>query len=57
LLDQLADGGRLVIPVGGMGNQVLETWDRRGETFDQEAILPVAFVPLRGKYGWEGENY
>jgi protein-L-isoaspartate(D-aspartate) O-methyltransferase len=57
LLDQLDDGGRLVIPVGGSGNQVLEVWERHGLLFDHEAILPVAFVPLRGKYGWEGEVY
>ncbi len=55
LLDQLADGGRLVIPVGGSGNQVLEVWERRGSGFDHEAILPVAFVLLRGRHGWESE--
>ena len=53
LLEQLADGGRLVIPVGGHGSQVLERWRRFGDTFDQEQILPVAFVPLRGAHGWK----
>ncbi len=57
LLDQLVDGGRLVIPVGGSGNQVLETWQKQGPDFDREAILPVAFVPLRGKHGWDSEIY
>jgi protein-L-isoaspartate(D-aspartate) O-methyltransferase len=57
LLDQLVDGGRLVIPVGGAGNQVLESWERHGSYFDHDAILPVAFVPLRGRYGWENEVY
>jgi len=55
LLDQLLDGGRLVIPVGGAGNQMLESWERHGSNFDHEAILPVAFVPLRGRYGWDKE--
>jgi protein-L-isoaspartate(D-aspartate) O-methyltransferase len=55
LLNQLADGGCLVIPVGGSGNQTLETWKRHGNNFSSEVILPVAFVPLRGKYGWERE--
>ena len=55
LLDQLVDGGRLVIPVGGAGSQMLESWERHGSEFDHEAILPVAFVPLRGRYGWENE--
>jgi protein-L-isoaspartate(D-aspartate) O-methyltransferase len=53
LLDQLADGGRLVIPVGGHGSQILERWRRQGTNFDQEQILPVAFVPLRGAHGWK----
>ena len=53
LLEQLADCGRLVIPVGGHGSQVLERWRRFGDTFDQEQILPVAFVPLRGVHGWK----
>lgn len=53
LLDQLADGGRLVIPVGGHGSQMLERWRRQGASFDQEQVLPVAFVPLRGAHGWK----
>lgn len=53
LLDQLVDGGRLVIPVGGHGSQILERWRRQGTSFDQEQILPVAFVPLRGAHGWK----
>ena len=57
LLDQLSKDGRLVIPVGGSGSQVLEVWERKGAGFDHEAILPVAFVLLRGKYGWESEHY
>lgn len=53
LLDQLTDGGRLVIPVGRRGGQYLERWTRRGSDFDKEKIIPVAFVPLIGKQGWE----
>jgi protein-L-isoaspartate(D-aspartate) O-methyltransferase len=53
LLDQLADGGRLVIPVGSRGNQHLEVWERNGEEFDCEKNLAVAFVPLRGFHGWK----
>jgi protein-L-isoaspartate(D-aspartate) O-methyltransferase len=53
LLDQLADGGRLVIPVGSRGNQHLEVWERNGEQFDCEKNLAVAFVPLRGAHGWK----
>lgn len=53
LLDQLADGACLVIPVGGHGNQSLECWRRMGERCDCENILSVAFVPLIGDKGWK----
>jgi protein-L-isoaspartate(D-aspartate) O-methyltransferase len=52
LLDQLKDGGRLVIPVGRRGYQKLELWTRQEDRFDCNELLEVAFVPLRGKYGW-----
>lgn len=53
LLEQLIDGGRMVIPVGGRGEQRLEVWERTGAGFGSEIILPVAFVPLIGEQGWE----
>jgi protein-L-isoaspartate(D-aspartate) O-methyltransferase len=53
LLEQLVEGGRLVIPVGGRGTQYLERWMRRGAQYDHEQIAPVAFVPLLGQHGWE----
>jgi protein-L-isoaspartate(D-aspartate) O-methyltransferase len=52
---QLTNGGRLVIPVGARFSQTLERWRREGEDFKREQIAPVAFVPLIGKHGWEGE--
>jgi len=54
LLDQLAEGGRLVIPVGSRGGQYLEKWRREGENFGHETLIPVAFVPLIGDEGWKG---
>lgn len=53
LLEQLAEGGRLVLPVGARGFQQLELWRRDGDTFSSENILPVTFVLLRGKHGWK----
>ncbi len=51
LLDQLADHGCMILPVGESGYQVLELWEREGNSFPHETLLPVAFVPLRGKEG------
>jgi protein-L-isoaspartate(D-aspartate) O-methyltransferase len=53
LLDQLAPGGRLVVPVGKQGYQKLELWTQKDNGFEEKGILPVAFVPLRGEYGWK----
>ena len=52
LTDQLADGGRLVAPVGSRWSQVLAKVKRQGETLVREHLTAVAFVPLVGKYGW-----
>lgn len=51
LLDQLASHGRMILPVGKSGGQELEFWTRDGESFSHESLLPVAFVPLRGREG------
>ncbi len=56
LLEQLAEGGRLVAPVGSRGLQYLERWIREGQTFHRERFEPVAFVPLIGSYGWDLED-
>lgn len=45
LLQQLAEGGRLVIPVGGK-QQSLRVIDRRGTTFEESILDDVTFVPL-----------
>ena len=52
LQTQLAEGGRLVIPVGRRGGQILQVWQRRGGKLRREDISAVAFVPLIGKHGW-----
>lgn len=53
LFEQLAQGGRLVIPVGGRFSQRLEVWDHEGEEFQKTLSTPVMFVPLIGKEGWK----
>ena len=54
LMDQLADGGRLLTPVGGRDEQRLVLIVRRGDRFDRRSLDPVRFVPLVGEHGWAG---
>lgn len=47
LLEQLSDGGYLVLPVGEeQQNQILKRIQRKGDRFIQETVEPVRFVPL-----------
>ena len=46
LLRKLAPGGRLVIQVGGSGNQSLRVVDSNGMTFEERVLDEVSFVPL-----------
>lgn len=52
LMDQLADGGLAVLPVGPYNEQTLIAVRREGERLHQEQITPVRFVPLIGQEGW-----
>jgi len=54
LVDQLADGGRLVIPVGGRFSQVLTVVSRKGRQLVSDEVCGCVFVPLIGKEGWGG---
>lgn len=56
LENQLAEGGRLVLPVGGRLGQVLELWRCEGDRMVSERVTPVAFVPLIGKHAWPDEG-
>jgi protein-L-isoaspartate(D-aspartate) O-methyltransferase len=53
LQDQLAEGGRLLAPVGPRWTQDLVRIRRRGNKFHTESLIAVAFVPLIGKHGWQ----
>ncbi len=46
LLEQLAEGGRLVLPVGPSGDQTLMVVTRRGEELSEQRLERVSFVPL-----------
>jgi protein-L-isoaspartate(D-aspartate) O-methyltransferase len=56
LKEQLADGGRLVLPVGEQAGQILECWERQGDDFRRDRVAPVAFVPLVGEHGWDSDE-
>jgi protein-L-isoaspartate(D-aspartate) O-methyltransferase len=52
LAEQLAEGGRLLIPIGDREEQVLTLFTRRGDELERRDIGAARFVPLIGKYGW-----
>jgi len=52
LVEQLAEGGRILIPLGARDEQVLTVCTRRGTTLERRDIGAVRFVPLLGAYGW-----
>lgn len=52
LIDQLAEGGRLVVPVGDRdGQQLIKVVKRRGAV-QSSVLTECAFVPLIGAHGW-----
>jgi protein-L-isoaspartate(D-aspartate) O-methyltransferase len=48
LMEQLSDGGRLILPVGD-AVQELVVVTRRGDRFEKKRVLPVRFVPMTGE--------
>ena len=48
LVAQLRDGGRMIIPVGPVGDQELVLLRKRGEQLEQRSVLSVRFVPMTG---------
>lgn len=53
LLEQLAPGGRLIIPVGDEQAQVLVRVTRHDSQFKEEQLGDCRFVKLWGKFGWQ----
>ncbi len=47
LLDQLGEGGRMILPIGGSDQRLLGI-TRHGDRFEREPLLQVRFVPLKG---------
>jgi len=53
LFEQLAEGGRMVMPVGDAAGQVLEVIEKRGGQMHTTEHAGCVFVKLVGKYAWE----
>lgn len=54
LLDQLAVGGQLLVPIGGRDEQVLIRMRRTATGFERTQLDAMRFVPLIGAHGFEG---
>ena len=52
LISQLADGGRLVIPVARQGADMLTVYARHGAELSEREVAPCRFVPLLGEEGF-----
>lgn len=52
LLDQLAEGGILVIPVGGREKQMMVRIRKKNSVISKEEFDYFSFVPLLGQQGW-----
>lgn len=53
LAEQLAEGGRLLIPIGSREEQTLALVTKQGESLERRDIGAVRFVPLIGAHGWQ----
>ena len=52
LLQQLAEGGRLIIPVGDTDRQEVLIVTKDGDSYSEQRSVPCRFVPLLGQEGW-----
>src|SRR5713226_3258667 len=53
LLAQLAEGGRMIVPVGDAEHQELQLIEKRGDAFPTKMLEGCRFVPLVGYHGWQ----
>jgi len=52
LVEQLAEGGRLIIPVGDRYSQMLTRVGKKAGEIIKTELFPCVFVPLIGEHGW-----
>jgi protein-L-isoaspartate(D-aspartate) O-methyltransferase len=53
LLAQLAEGGRMIVPVGDADHQELQLIEKHGDAFPAKMLEGCRFVPLVGYHGWQ----
>jgi len=53
LLVQLAEGGRMILPLGGVEHQELQLIEKHGDAFPTKMLEGCRFVPLVGYHGWQ----
>jgi len=51
-IEQLADGGRIIAPIGGQHVQTLEVVEKRADSVTRTPLIDVRFVRLIGDHGW-----
>ena len=58
LMEQLQDGGRMVVPVGSdpASQDLIRVVRRNANTYDRECLTSVRFVPLIGIHGWKPDS-
>jgi protein-L-isoaspartate(D-aspartate) O-methyltransferase len=54
LVAQIAEGGRMLVPVGSRDVQRLVMYRRVNGEIESKEVAPVRFVPLVGHHGWDG---
>lgn len=54
LVEQLAPGGRMVVPIGNREEQILMLVERTGDRVTRSPLSDVRFVPLLGEFGFRG---
>jgi protein-L-isoaspartate(D-aspartate) O-methyltransferase len=52
-LDQLAEGGRLVVPIGDRFGQMLTLFRKKDDQVSRKEVCGCVFVPLIGAHGWK----
>jgi protein-L-isoaspartate(D-aspartate) O-methyltransferase len=56
LIDQLKDGGRLIVPLGERYQQVFHLFEKRGSELVETRLVPTLFVPMTGQSEAERER-